>query len=176
MRGLQVGERAPGDSGVYAGGRSTPWWLVPNLLALDAPVVAVVWLHAFARAFGTTVPWPVTAGLFVAVWSIYLADRLIDARCLREIGCATSRHRFAASYRKEMTALLLLALASGGWLVLTRIDVGLVLAAVSLMLVVLMLVVLLYFGVFVSLVRDGQALPAKEVVRLRAFSRGPPAV
>ena len=25
-----------------------PWWLWPNLLALDAPLVAVVWQHALA--------------------------------------------------------------------------------------------------------------------------------
>lgn len=29
-----------------------PWWLWPNLLSLDAPVVAVAWAWMFSKAWG----------------------------------------------------------------------------------------------------------------------------
>ncbi len=147
--------------------RPASWWLGPNLLALDAPVVAVVWLHAFARAYEALVPWPVSVGLFLVVWCIYLADRLIDARCLGEIHSATNRHLFAARHGREMFAVLVLAMASGGWLALTRIDAGLLHAAGW-----LMLAVTVYFGAFVRLARDGRVLPAKEVVCGAVFAAG----
>ncbi len=56
----------------------TPLWLWPNLLSLDAPLVAVVWLWFFGAAerlyFGAEFYF-VVAGV---VWCVYVGDRLVD--------------------------------------------------------------------------------------------------
>lgn len=58
----------------------SPWWLVPNFLALDAPAVAAVWQRFLGARFGTPVPWCATVALAAVVWCVYLADRRLDAR------------------------------------------------------------------------------------------------
>ena len=52
-----------------------PWWLWPNVLALDAPTVAVVWQRFLGWAFDSPVPAVASVVLGLTVWSIYLADR-----------------------------------------------------------------------------------------------------
>jgi len=71
---------------------SIPWWLWPNLLNFDAPVVAVVWQELFARGAGVELSWPQRWLLFLAVWEVYFADRWLDARIGRHE--STERHRF----------------------------------------------------------------------------------
>ncbi len=51
-----------------------------HLLSLDAPAVAAVWTWFVARAVGVQLPWPSVAAMFCAVWVLYAADRLLDAR------------------------------------------------------------------------------------------------
>lgn len=51
-----------------------------HLLSLDAPTVAAVWTWFVARAVGVWLPWPGVAAMFCAVWVLYAADRLLDAR------------------------------------------------------------------------------------------------
>ncbi|HEY3789125.1 MAG TPA: hypothetical protein VGL71_09730, partial [Urbifossiella sp.] len=58
----------------------TPWWLTPNLLALDAPVVAAVWQRFLGNRFGVAVPVAATAAFAAAVWCVYLLDRWLDAQ------------------------------------------------------------------------------------------------
>ena len=60
--------------------RRVPWWLVPNLLALDAPLVAAVWQRFLATRFAGALPVAATVALAGAVWCVYLADRRLDAR------------------------------------------------------------------------------------------------
>lgn len=55
-----------------------PLWLWPNLLSLDAPLIAVVWQDVFARDFGLRLTLASRAALVFAVWLIYLTDRLLD--------------------------------------------------------------------------------------------------
>lgn len=91
---------------------ATPLWLWPNLLSLDAPFVALAWAFLFERSEHKTLTWPVAAVLAGAVWTIYVADRLLDARHhgahLRE------RHFFSRHNGKT----LLLILIPGGALIL----------------------------------------------------------
>jgi hypothetical protein len=75
-----------------------PVWLWPNLVGLDAPVVAVLWQRFLGDAFGVSVPPVASAALGLVVWSIYLADRWLDARPGRPQESAP-RHRFAAGNR-----------------------------------------------------------------------------
>ena len=61
--------------------RFTSRWLAGwHLLSLDAPTVAAVWTWFIARACGTALPWQSVAAMFNAVWVLYAADRLLDAR------------------------------------------------------------------------------------------------
>lgn len=160
-----VAARSP--SRAAFGSAPLAWWLAPNLLALDAPVVAVVWLHAFARAFATPVEWPVTVALFAAVWSIYLADRLIDTRHQQDLISATARHRFARRHQKGLLAAMVMSLVVGGWLAATRLEVGLLRGGM-----ILAGAVALYFGGFVRLFKGWRPLPAKEVVCGFVFAVG----
>ncbi len=99
---------------------SAPFWLWPNLLSLDAPVVAVLWQDFLAYRFELPVrtAWRLVLGL--TVWAIYLLDRLLDARKQPTID-EPARHRF---YRRHWNAMAVLfgvvlaadAIATLGWL------------------------------------------------------------
>jgi hypothetical protein len=68
-------------------------WLWFNLLSLDAPLVAKLWQALFAHCFEVRVTGAAFAALAIAVWFIYVSDRLLDA--LRGDGDeAVPRHRF----------------------------------------------------------------------------------
>lgn len=82
--------------------RATPWWLWPHLWSLDAPLVAVAWQHWWARAAGVRIAWPEAAALALAVWLIYLADRLADAGHHSPAEHGTARHAF---YRARGTVV-----------------------------------------------------------------------
>ena len=56
-----------------------------HLLSLDAPSVATVWTIAIAHAAGVDLPWTSAAAMFIAVWILYAADRLLDARLLEDV-------------------------------------------------------------------------------------------
>jgi hypothetical protein len=53
-----------------------------HLLSLDAPTVAALWTVIIAHCAGLTLGWTAPAAMFVAVWMIYAADRLLDSRQL----------------------------------------------------------------------------------------------
>jgi hypothetical protein len=91
-----------------------------HLLSLDAPTVATLWTIFIARCSHLTLPWTAPAAMFIAVWMIYAADRLLDARLLdaRPLDGhphhpdLEARHRFHHHHRTRfLTALVLSALA-----------------------------------------------------------------
>ena len=74
-----------------------------HLLSLDAPTVAAVWTIFIARCAGLALPWESPADMFAAVWMLYAADRLLDARPLPDgsaPGELEARHRFHQQHRK----------------------------------------------------------------------------
>lgn len=73
-----------------------PVWLLPHLLSLDAPVVALVWQALLAKTTGTDLEWADRTALGLSAWLIYLVDRLLDVRV--GPGPATARHRFYRTY------------------------------------------------------------------------------
>jgi len=83
-----------------------PWWLVPNLLALDAPIVAAVWQRFLAARFGVVVPVAATVALAATVWCIYLTDRWLDAR---RGALDADRHHAAARYPVAFAGVALFA-------------------------------------------------------------------
>ena len=88
-----------------------------HLTSLDAPTVAVVWTFAFAWAVHIALPlWlPIVVGL--SAWSLYIADRLMDARQTQNAVCAhpqtaqslRTRHHFHWRYRRILLPVALAA-------------------------------------------------------------------
>lgn len=107
--------------------RRTPWWLWPNLLSLDAPLVAVAWLYMFARAWQVNyLEWQAYLALGLGVWVIYVCDRLLDLR-LRDPGdpLLAKRHDFHARFRGFFIAGVVLAAATVLWFVFKALPVEL---------------------------------------------------
>ena len=71
-----------------------PGWLATwHLLSLDAPTVTAGWTWFVAKAAHVALPPVVPAAMFLAVWALYAADRLLDGAG----GAAEdleARHRF----------------------------------------------------------------------------------
>jgi hypothetical protein len=92
---------------------SSGGWLANwHLLSLDAPSVAAVWTVFIARCAGLTLPWEGPAAMFAAVWMLYAADRLLDARPLADgsaPGELEARHRFHHLHRKSFLSCIVLA-------------------------------------------------------------------
>ncbi|MDE1162089.1 MAG: hypothetical protein PW792_09120 [Acidobacteriaceae bacterium] len=86
-----------------------------HLLSLDAPTVAAVWTLLVAHAAHIHLPWQTPVALFVAVWALYVVDRLLDTTDLEE------RHRFHQRHRGRFLALVAWA-APVIALLLHRID------------------------------------------------------
>jgi hypothetical protein len=78
-----------------------------HLLSLDAPTVAALWTWFIAHCAHVTLPWTAPIAMFVAVWMIYAADRLLDARVLDTAQHPAilidleERHRFHYLHRKR---------------------------------------------------------------------------
>ena len=79
-----------------------------HLTSLDAPTVAVVWALAFARVVHVSLPLWVPCLLALGAWTVYIGDRLLDARArkapLRE------RHRFHWKHRRVFIVLAVSAI------------------------------------------------------------------
>jgi hypothetical protein len=79
-----------------------------HLLSLDAPTVAALWTWAIAHAAGIALSWTAPAATFVAVWMLYAADRLLDARPLSGAEMPPGleeRHRFHHRHRRVFLAV-----------------------------------------------------------------------
>jgi hypothetical protein len=81
----------------------TPLWLWPNLLSLDAPLLAVLWQEMFARSLHANITIPARVILALTVWMIYAADRILDSR---QGACETARHAFHQKYWRRYGMLL----------------------------------------------------------------------
>ena len=94
-----------------------PFWLILNLLSLDAPLVALLWQQLTADAFHVR---PSPSGrilLALAVWSIYLLDRILDVRS-KSLPSEPARHRFTREHLRSMAALLTACVLVGGLMAL----------------------------------------------------------
>ncbi len=81
-----------------------PWWLWPNLLSLDAVVIAVLWQVFLARTVAP-VALASTVVLGLSVWLVYTADRLRDTWGPPR-GDESPRHSFARQYRGPLLAAM----------------------------------------------------------------------
>jgi hypothetical protein len=120
-------------------------WLWPNLLSLDAPMVALLWQILFARCFHARVELLPSVLLVLAVWLIYAADRTIDAWTG---ACARPRHEFYRRHWRALLPLWILALAAGSALAWARLTAEMLFCGITLATVVVVYFVLLHLGVF----------------------------
>jgi hypothetical protein len=100
------------------------WW---HLTSLDAPTVAVVWTLAFAWAVGITLPAWVPASLALAAWSVYIADRLLDARSAfltNQLHRLRLRHHFHWRHRRIFIPLALVSACAAVFLVFCFMPVA----------------------------------------------------
>jgi hypothetical protein len=110
-------------------------WLWPNLLSLDAPIVAVLWQALFARCFHAPFDALATTLLVLSVWLIYAADRSLDVwkkprvsgRFVRRGFSApqaeeSARHQFYRRHWHAILPLWIAILAIATWLAWTRLP------------------------------------------------------
>jgi hypothetical protein len=115
--------RAAGELAQHPASRGAlPIWLWPNLLSLDAPLVAVAWELVFARATGARVAPATTLSLALAVWLIYVADRLLDTLREPPRQPLAPRHEFYQAHRGIFAAMLVAVSPLAAWLAWTRLD------------------------------------------------------
>jgi len=94
-------------------------WLWPNLLSLDAPLVALLWQILFVRCFHGSLGMLPAALLAVAVWLIYVADRTLDAW---RGSIEQPRHEFYRRHWRMVLPVWMAALGAGGWLAWSRLP------------------------------------------------------
>lgn len=83
-----------------------------HLTSLDAPTVAVVWALGFAWAAGVRLPPWVLGLLALAVWAVYIGDRLLDARKGLRTGRLDDlreRHLFHWKWRRILAPIAIAA-------------------------------------------------------------------
>jgi hypothetical protein len=99
-----------------------PLWLWPNLLSLDAPLVALVWQLLFARCFQAE--WRALEAVLLAltVWLIYAGDRMLDSLGSKAADSRVPRHEFYRLHWRAVLPLWIAILALAAWLALTRLD------------------------------------------------------
>jgi hypothetical protein len=98
--------------------RALAFW---HLASLDAPTVAVVWSLAFAWAGGVHLPLWVPLLLALVTWSVYVTDRLLDARAgLRNPAqhSLRERHRFHWRYRQVLLPMAIAGACAAAGIIL----------------------------------------------------------
>ncbi|MEN8861788.1 MAG: hypothetical protein ABF315_01205 [Lentimonas sp.] len=86
------------------------FWLWPNIIGIDAALIAVAWQWIFAT--NSQAPLTLSAQLVLgfSVWLSYMADRLYDVRRRPIEQLLSLRHRFVKSYRKQLWCIWFVAL------------------------------------------------------------------
>lgn len=82
------------------------WLSVWHLASLDAPTVAIVWASAIAWAAGVHLETWITLLLACGTWTVYVGDRLLDARrAIRSGNHAALRERHYFHWRHRLKLL-----------------------------------------------------------------------
>jgi hypothetical protein len=140
-------------------------WL--NLVCLDAPIVAVLWLCLFARTFNLPVRPGNAVALFLTAWLIYLADRLADAVSLQSATPRSLRQEFCLRHRESWITGLLLVGGFDLYVIWRSIDAGTFLAGG-----VIGVLAVVYLALNYPRGLIWRSLPAKEVVIGLLFTAG----
>ncbi len=98
-----------------------------HLTSLDAPTVAVIWTLAFAWAARVALPAWVPTLLALVAWSVYIADRLLDARSALSANRPHRlrlRHHFHWRYRRIFFPVAFVAAFAAVFIVLNFMPVA----------------------------------------------------
>lgn len=148
-----------------------PWWLWPNLVGIDAPLVAVVWLAAFAHAYEAPVHTIHHVVLFLAVWCLYTADRLIDVFRIRagdpSPGLQTQRHAFMKRHRRVFALLFFFVAFIGFVFAISQLDRPIFGAGL-----IVLVGAFAYAMTFVAPLGGKKPLPGKEIAGGLLFAAG----
>jgi hypothetical protein len=96
-----------------------------HLTSLDAPTVAVVWTLAFAWAAGVCLPAWIPILIALAAWTVYIADRLLDARAAfraTNLDSLRERHLFHHRHRRVLLPVGFAAACTCVWIVFTQMP------------------------------------------------------
>lgn len=87
--------------------------------------MAVAWLHVFSKTWRLYLPWAVYVSLALAVWVIYVADRLLDVSMLESNPSRLEpRHRFHRDHRKIFRFALIVAALTTVGMVVTMMPIA----------------------------------------------------
>lgn len=148
------------ESALPVARKPTRLWLWPNLLSLDAPIVAVLWQILFARCFQVPVDALAALLLLLTVWLIYSADRTLDAW---KGDCHSPRHEFYRRWWRPLFPLWMSVLGLTGWLAAEHLSTGLFLRGA---------ILLAAIGVYFALVHTGILRGPKEAAVGVLFALG----
>ena len=82
--------------------RSVALWQWPNVLAIDAALIAVFWQAALAAAMDLPLSMVAHLVLGLSVWLTYTADRLVDVAQRDASTLLSARHRFVKRQRVRL--------------------------------------------------------------------------
>lgn len=97
-------------------------WQWPNILAIDASLIAVAWLWVFAREQCVDLSRGAYAVLAMSVWLTYVGDRLFDAGLRREDELLSARHRFAKRRARSLLWVWAAVLVINLWIALSGLN------------------------------------------------------
>jgi hypothetical protein len=97
-------------------------WLWPNLLSLDAPLIALLWQVLFVRCFHSRLAPLSPVLLAISVWLIYAADHALDALLHARGAADRPRHEFYRRHWRLMLPVWTLALSLCAWLAWTYLP------------------------------------------------------
>lgn len=99
------------------------WWLWPQVVGLDAPIVAVAWLASLAHSHRVHLTPAFYLGIVVATWLLYLLDRTMDARSGKLLEPLSERHAFCRRHANVIIMIITpLLLLSGGYIALWHLP------------------------------------------------------
>jgi hypothetical protein len=138
-----------------------------NLVCLDAPLVAVVWLWLFARTFQIPLQIGNCVALFLTAWLIYLGDRLADSASLNIGNLQSLRQQFCGRHRELWITVLALVAGFDAYVIyrttaLQTLVIGAVVGGLA----------LVYLVLNHPLGRVWHSLPAKELMIGILFAAG----
>ena len=85
-----------------------------RILSLDIAIGGVVCSLAVAKMIGIEMPYPISGCLFLAIWSIYTIDHLIDSSYLKYP--SMPRHQFHKKHQGIIRTVLFFAIVAGAFL------------------------------------------------------------
>ena len=114
----------------------TQFYQWPNILAVDAALIAVAWQFALTKSSCADLGWPAHVVLGISVWLTYMADRLYDVRSHPLEKLISLRHRFAKKHCRQLWRVwwgaLIINLSLATQLISLQLKHGIMLLAICL--------------------------------------------